>query len=111
MIYAVDYDGTLCEEVEHGLGEMNTSLIQRLISQKEKGDQIILWTCREGDRLNEAICRCKNEGLDFDAVNDNVLSIKKWGLNPRKVFAHYYIDDKSVDNLKYGIPFLGGGDN
>ena len=96
MIIAVDFDGTLCESIWPGIGAPNTELIKTLKERKAKGDKIILWTCREGDKLKEAIDWCKDKGLEFDAVNDNLQERKEhWGNNPRKIFADEYWDDKA----------------
>lgn len=42
-------------------------------------------------------------GLRFDYINENTKeNIEKYGNNTRKVFAHYYIDDKNmtINDLK-----------
>ena len=44
------------------------SLINHLIKRKKQGNKIILWTCREGERLQEAVEWCRGYGLEFDAV-------------------------------------------
>ena len=61
------------------------------------GIHLILWTCREGESLAEAISWCAEQGITFDAVNDNTEAMKaKWGNSPRKVGADEYWDDKAV---------------
>ena len=94
-IIAVDFDGTLAETAFPGIGEPNLGLIRRLIKERENGAKLILWTCRMHERLDEAVAWCHQQGLTFDAVNDNIPeSIAFYGnLNPRKVFAHVLIDD------------------
>jgi hypothetical protein len=58
------------------------------------------------ERLQEAVDWCKEHGLEFDAVNDNLPeTIKKYGCNSRKIHATCYIDDLAVDKEKYSIPF------
>lgn len=105
-IYAVDFDGTLCESQWPGIGAPNRELIEHLIRRREEGCRVILWTCRIGDRLQEAVDWCKSYGLEFDAVNDNLPeNIEKYGNNPRKIYATCYIDDLAVDKGKYGIPY------
>lgn len=96
-IFAVDFDGTITKHSRYpNLGEANTEFITWLKKQKEDGVKAILWTCRTGQLLQEAIDFCERYGLTFDAVNDNLPEIKeKFGENPRKVFAHKYIDDLS----------------
>ena len=109
MIYAVDFDGTLCESDFPNIGRPNRKLIKHLISLRESGDKLILWTSRSGDRLDEAVRWCEKQGITFDAVNANLPEIvEKFGTDPRKVYAHRYIDDKNMDDLfykKYHIPY------
>ena len=107
-VYAVDFqfDGTLCESVWPGIGVPNTALINHLINRRLQGNKIILWTCREGERLQEAVDWCKRYGLRFDAVNDNLQELKdEFGNNPRKIAADVYIDDKAVNKPKYHVPY------
>ena len=105
-VYAVDFDGTLCESVWPGIGAPNMALINHLINRKLQGNKIILWTCREGERLQEAVEWCKRYGLKFDAVNDNLQELKdEFGNNPRKIAADVYIDDKAVNKPKYHVPY------
>lgn len=96
-IYAVDFDGTLCREKYPDIGDANTALINYLINQKKRGSKIILWTCRTGELLQKAVELCRQHGLEFDAVNDNLPEIIEfYGVNSRKVYADYYIDDLSL---------------
>lgn len=106
-IYAVDFDGTLCESQWPGIGAPNTKLIEHLIKRRKEGAKIILWTCRVEERLQEAVEWCREQGLEFDAVNDNLPeSIEKYGCNSRKIHADCYIDDKAADKDKYRLPFF-----
>lgn len=91
-IYAVDFDGTLNTAEYPKLGEPNTELFQFLIKRQQSGDKIILWTCREGDLLQEAVIYCRANGLEFDAVNSNISENKN---NCRKVYADYHRDDQN----------------
>lgn len=98
-IIAVDFDGTLCKDDWPGIGEPNRVLIEILKRLKE-GDRIklILWTCRSDSMLDEAVKWCGEQGLIFDAVNDNLPEyIELFGNNSRKVFADIYIDDKGFN--------------
>lgn len=96
-IYAVDFDGTLCFSQWPKLGEANAELIEKLKECKNNGDKLILWTCRQGENLGDAVQWCKEKGLYFDAVNDNLQEIKDlFGNNSRKITADIYIDDKGM---------------
>lgn len=97
MIYAVDFDGTLCVERYPEIGEARTHRIQKIIDLRKQGHKVILWTCRTDQQLVEAVEWCRERGLVFDAVNDTLPEIKKvWGGNTRKIYCDYYIDDKSL---------------
>ena len=107
MIIAVDFDGTLADTDATKIYSPNTKLINYLIDRRKNDDKIILWTCREGSRLEQAIEWCKEQGLEFDSVNDNLPGLKIFGLNPRKVVADLYIDDMMVNKEEFDLPFRG----
>ena len=93
MIIAVDFDGTL----QFADGNPNMTLISRLNKEQKKGNIVILWTCREGKRLNEALFFLQKYGFRPNLVNQNCpQAIKMLGHDPRKVFADIYIDDKGI---------------
>ena len=105
-IYAVDFDGTLCESVYPGIGAPNTALINHLTKRRIQGNKVILWTCRCGQRLEEAVFWCREHGLEFDAVNENLPEMIEWyGNDCRKIAADVYIDDKAVNKPKYHVPY------
>lgn len=96
-VIAVDFDGTLCTLAYPEIGKPNTALIQLLILVREQGAKLILWTCREMKMLDKAVAWCKEQGLEFDAINTNVIErIEQYGGNCRKVSADWYIDDKAI---------------
>ena len=98
QIIAVDFDGTLCYSSWPEFGEPNIPLIEQLKQLQKDGNKIILWTCRVGEALSKAVQWCKEEqGLEFDAVNDNLPEIiELYGSNSRKITCDYYIDDKAL---------------
>ena len=99
MIVAVDFDGTLCENRYPFAGLPNNYLLSVLRQLKSNGEiELILWTCRTGEPLKFAVEWCKDQGLEFDAVNENLPRIvEQFGGDNRKVFANIYIDDLAVD--------------
>ena len=108
MIIAVDFDGTLCHDEWPGIGAPNNMLIKFLKERKLRGDRLILWTCRSGRQLEEAVEWSASRGLLFDAVNDNVPeTIKKYGGNSRKITCDYYIDDRAMTPDAYSLSAIG----
>jgi hypothetical protein len=95
---AVDFDGCLASNAWPGIGGPNLSLIESLKKFKQLGGELILWTCREGSELDNAVNWCWGlYGLKFDALNENLPSWKAmFGNDTRKLGADYYIDDKAI---------------
>ncbi len=95
-IIAVDFDGTLCYSNWPELGDPNMPLINYLKECKSLGHKLILWTCRAGEPLANAVSWRKEQGLFFDAINDNLPEIVTlYGNNSRKITCDYYIDDRA----------------
>lgn len=105
--YAVDFDGTLTMTSEFpNIGVANIYLIDWLIGEHNKGNKVILYTCRSGKLLNEAIEFCNKRGLHFDAINENLPeNIEKYGGDTRKIHADYYIDDRMLYFPSVGMQF------
>ena len=96
MIIAVDYDGTL-----ENSGQINLQLIAALRTAQRRGDTVILWTCREGKRLGEALATLRTAGFRPNLVNANAPeAIRALGHDPRKIYADVYIDDKGATPWK-----------
>lgn len=99
MIIAVDFDQTLSiGDYEYpNCGEPNIQLINKLISLRKQGNEIILWTCRMDGPLQEAVDWCKIYGLEFDTVNEHLQRLKdEFKNDTRKIYADVYIDDKNM---------------
>lgn len=100
-IYAVDFDGTLYigDNWPYVEGDnWNWPLISAIeyLQKIRPNDQWVLWTCRDGWDLKLALKGIRSLPIRFDAINDNAPeAIRRYGCNPRKVIADYYIDDKS----------------
>ena len=96
-IIAVDFDGTLFRDGWPGIGEPIWPNIQRAKKAKEDGAFLILWTCRTGEKLDDAIEACYKVGLKFDAINDNHPDIVAlYGRGGKKITADEYWDDHAV---------------
>ena len=92
MIIAVDYDGTLFDGKAFNIG-----LLKRLRASQKRGDTVILWTCREGKTLAEALTALQNVGFRPNYVNCNSPEgLQRLRHDSRKIYADVYIDDKAV---------------
>ena len=95
-IFAIDFDGTICESNYPGVGVPKWPIIN-FIKQIQKDNYIILYTMREGELLQNAIDYCSDFGIRLDAINDNIEFQKQlYGNNPRKIYADYYLDDHNI---------------
>lgn len=95
-VIAIDFDGTLCENKYPEIGLPRWGVIFKALSEQENGAALILWTCRTGKELNDAVEACAKWGLTFDAVNKNLPSwVDTWNNDPRKVGATEYWDDRA----------------
>lgn len=94
---AIDFDGCLCEHKYPAIGAPHWTVINMALDEQRNGAGLILWTCREGELLEQAIAACKSWGLTFDAVNESLPEwISAWGTRPRKVGATEYWDDRAL---------------
>ena len=104
-VIAIDFDGCLCTSAYPEIGFPNWEAISKAKSRQKNGAKLILWTCREGELLQNAINACIEWGLYFDAVNDSIPEWKEfYGNDSRKIGANEYWDDKAVkvEAAKYG---------
>lgn len=110
FILAVDYDGTLFEGTYPDKGNPRLDVIKKVLQFKGCGAEIVLWTCRDAGTLQEAIDRCAEHGLVFDAVNSNAPSQVKYMQQmllkgecfaTRKIFADIYVDDRSPGSIEF----------
>jgi hypothetical protein len=106
FILAVDFDETLFESSHPNKGKPKRDIINKVKEFKRHNAEVVLWTCREGKSLEEALMRCKEEGLEFDAINSNAPTSliyleeqKKKGyvFGTRKIYADFYVDDKAFN--------------
>lgn len=100
MTIAVDFDGTIVTHDYPNIGKPVPFAVETLIKlQQEDHHQIILWSVREGELLQEAVNYCKNKGLEFYAVNANYPEEEADRHSSRKVVADVYIDDRNLGGL------------
>lgn len=96
-VIAVDFDGTLVTDKFPEIGEPIESTWKAVFECQKAGAKIILWTCRDNERLKEAVNFCNSRGLFFDAVNENLPECQAlFNNDTRKIYANEYWDDKAV---------------
>ena len=102
MVIAVDFDGTIVSNRYPDIGEERpfaTDTLKMLIKERH---QLILWSCREGKLLDDAVNWCKERGVEFYAVNKDYPEEHGRESNAyftRKLKADLFIDDRSIGGL------------
>lgn len=102
-IIGVDFDGTLAltKGIYPNIGLPIQEVIDYILEEQSKGAYLILITMREGDDLDMAVRWCNDNGIVFDAVNDNLPHMKEFfNNNPRKIFCTEYIDDTNIGGIE-----------
>ena len=101
LVLAVDFDGTITTEPEIGHVLVLQPDCKRVLTRlAEDGIKLMLWTCRTGPGLDEALSFLKANDMEhlFDTVNDQLQEVKdKYAPHvARKLGADFYIDDKNL---------------
>ena len=96
LIIAVDFDGTIVEDAYPKIGKPMLFAFETLTKLQEKGHRLILWTYRNGERLDEAVNFCEENGIHFYAVNKSFPEEEYNGSMSRKIHADLFIDDRNV---------------
>ena len=72
---------------------ISEEMIKRL---QNDGHRLVLWTYRYGKKLNEAVAFCKENGIEFYAVNASFPNEIFEGKMSRKIAADIFIDDRNI---------------
>lgn len=96
-IIAVDFDGTIVEDAYPKIGKPMLFAFESLKQLQAQGHRLVLWTYRHGKTLEEAVEFCKENGIEFYAVNssfeEEVFNGEK---QSRKINADWFIDDRNL---------------
>ena len=93
---AVDFDGTIVEHDYPRIGKEMLFAFATLKELQKKGHRLILNTYRTGSLLEAAVTYCKNNGIEFYAVNKNFPEEEFSENIPRKLNVDLFIDDRNV---------------
>ena len=101
MIIAVDFDGTIVEHQYPEIGPEKPFAVQTLKMLMAERHQLVLWTVREGQLLDEAVNWCRERGIEFYAVNREYPEETKAGNDyfSRKIKVDVFIDDRNLGGL------------
>lgn len=99
MVIAVDFDGTIVENNYPEIGEPKLFVFESLQEIEKAGHQIILFTTRTGNLLNEAVEFCRNNGIEFYAINRSYPEEKLQDMGSRKIMCDVFISDKNFGGL------------
>ena len=99
LIIAVDFDGTIVEDAYPEIGSAKIFAFETLKELEKDGHRLILWTYRNGSKLDEAVAFCKKNGIEFYAVNKNYPEEVFEGKVSRKINADIFIDDRNIGGM------------
>ncbi len=95
-IIAVDFDGTLCENSYPNIGKPKDKVIE-FVKKLAESCIIVLWSCRRGVFLDDAVAWCREHGIRLDYINENSTHIiARFNGDCRKIYADLYIDDRAI---------------
>lgn len=96
-IIAVDFDGTVVDDAYPKIGKPKLFAFETLKQLIAQGHRLIMWTYRSGKELEEAIEFCRENGVEFYAVNSSfegeIFDPEK---QSRKIHADIFIDDRNL---------------
>lgn len=93
---AVDFDGTIVENEYPKLGKPQLFAFETLEVLQKRGFVLILWSVRKGKLLEEAVEFCRQNGVEFYAVNRNHPEEIFDPETPRKLDVDVFIDDRNL---------------
>jgi len=98
MIIAVDFDGTIARTNFPVIEDEMPDVKEVLGELMKRGHYVIVWTCRQGRDLLDAVNWMLEHGVPFNRINDECpRQIEIYGGRDfGKVYADVYIDDHNV---------------
>lgn len=92
LVVAVDFDGTITKDYDFPLniGVLRDGCKEAIDFIREK-HKVVIWTCRSGKYLEEAVKFLQENGISYDGINTDIYS-----KTDRKILADIYIDDRNI---------------
>jgi len=104
LLIAVDFDGTIVEDAYPNIGKPQLFAFETMKRLQADGHRLILWTYRCGRKLDDAVEFCKQNGIEFYAINNSFPNEEYDGKESRKIGADLFIDDRNIGG------FIGWGE-
>jgi len=97
---AVDFDGTIVEHRYPEIGKEILFAFDTLKALQKQKHLLILWTYRSGKELDEAVEYCRQNGLEFYAINKSYPEEEfNENFSSRKIEADIFIDDRNIGGM------------
>ena len=96
LIIAIDFDGTIVEDAYPKIGKPMIFAFETMKKLQSEGHRLILWTYRTDKKLQEAVNFCKQQGLEFYAINKSYPEEEFDGKISRKINATFFVDDRNI---------------
>ena len=99
LVIAVDFDGTIVEDAYPKIGKPRIFAFETMKRLQKDGHRLILWTYRSGNKLDDAVEFCKENGITFYAINQRFPEEVYDNSVSRKIYADIYIDDRNIGGV------------
>lgn len=99
MIIAIDFDGTIVEDIYPEIGEPKIFAFETMKEMQKAHHQLILWTTREGDELEAAVDFCRKNDIQFYAVNNSYPEDKYDESISRKINCEVFVSNKNIGGM------------
>ena len=99
LTVGVDFDGTVVRHEYPDVGPDVPGAVDGLRAMVASGARLVLWTMRDGDKLDDAVAWFAARGIDLWGINENPEQ-KQW-THSRKAYCHVYVDDAA-----FGCPLI-----
>ena len=95
-ILSIDFDGTIVKHKFPQIGALLPGAKETITKLWDEGYYIIIWTCRGGQNLVDAIEFLKDMEIPYDKINENAPFEMIYFKPFPKIYADVYIDDRNL---------------
>ncbi len=104
-VIAIDFDGTIVKNKWPEIGKLRFLAKPVIKWLQKRGHELVLFTCREGQLLNDACNFIKANKIEIRWINENTKDrIEEYGGDCRKISADLYLDDKAFFPGWWAVP-------